>query len=447
MPDQWAMYMRIKPGKQEHDTSLEEQELRCRRAAKELGFRCEPKHIWREVTDSTSTGEPVLTLVWKAVKNGDVSDILVELGVGPRRNTECPEFGAVAVCSSGPNGENPLETVAAFRRMQEAGIRVHFVDSLWGIPFNENVVTRLRIFMLPEKGDPNEPEQSPSTRRRNGITEAPYGYDLDPVAGNWIINEHEAQGVRLMFRLAGEGKPSREIADALNSAGFRTKRGLLWNKTHVAVNLRKQVHTGVQMLERVPVEGAVPRIIPQDLFDRVQRTLDDRRAADRYRDPSFLLNGFLKCGHCHGPLVQSPRRGGPRHYRCGGKGAACHNPAAGAALLEREVWNVIHEAILNPDQIMGFIRLAGQGDEQDMGTDTGDSGDRREEKEANPGWRKAVAARCRRLARNADCLDREGKRHLLKELGVKVTVSGSEEELLITVDAVFDATRNADSED
>ena len=46
-----------------------------------------------------------------------------------------------------------------------------------------------------------------------------------------------------------------------------------------------------------------------------------------------------------------------------------------------------------------------------------------------------------------DSLDREGKRHLLKELGVKVTVSGSEEELLITVDAVFDATRNADSED
>ena len=310
MSEKYAIYLRINQGRQDHHLSLKAQELHCRKAAQQQGFQYEPNHIWTDVKDSTSTDEPVLDLVRKAVENGDVSAIFVSLGVQPHGNTESSEFGVVVVCVSDPKGDNLLATVAIFRRMQEAGIHIHFVDSLWGIPVEENVVTRIRVFILPEAGERNEPEEPRSTHRSNGISKAPYGFDHDPVTGNWIVNQDESQGVQLMFQMAGEGKSNRDIAAALNSAGFRTKKGRPWIKNYVSITLRKQVYTGVRLQGRVPVEGAVPRIIPQELFERVQKTVDDRRAADRYRDASFLLTGFVKCGHCEGTLLQSPRRGG-----------------------------------------------------------------------------------------------------------------------------------------
>ena len=395
--------------------------------------------------DSTSTDEPVLDLVRKAVENGDVSAIFVSLGVQPRGNTESSEFGVVVVCVSDPKGDNLLATVAIFRRMQEAGIHIHFVDSLWGIPVEENVVTRIRVFILPEAGERSEPEEPRSTHRSNGITKAPYGFDYDPVTGNWIVNQDESQGVQLMFQMAGEGKSNRDIAAALNSAGFRTKKGRPWIKNYVSITLRKQVYTGVQPQGRVPVERAVPRIIPQELFERVQKTVDDRRAADRYRDASFLLTGFVKCGHCEGPLLQSPRRGGPRYYRCGGTGAACRPPAVRAELLERQVWNGLREAILNPDEIMRSIRLAAEEDEQDIGTAADEPGVQKEEPGTSSKWQNTVADYCRRLAGNIDGLDREGKRAVLRELEVSITVSRNEEELSITVDIVFAETQMTDS--
>ena len=351
----------------------------------------------------------------------------------------------MAVCSSDHKGDNLLATVAIFRRMQEAGIHIHFVDSLWGIPVEESVSTRVRVLILPEVGERNKPEESRPAQKGNGINKAPYGFDYDPVTGNWIVNQDESQEVQVMFQMAGEGKSNRDIAAALNSAGFRTKNGRPGIKNYVFITLRKQVYTEVQLQGRVPVEGAVPRIISQELFERVQKTVDDRRAADRYRDAPFLLTGLVKCGHCEGPLLPSPRRGGPRYYRCGGTGPACPPPAVRAELLERQAWNGLRESILNPDEIIRFIRLDAEEDEQDIGTAAEEPGVQKEEPGTSSKWQNTVADYCQRFSGNIDGLDREGKRAVLRELEVSITVSRNEEGLSITVDIVFAENRMTDS--
>ena len=441
MSEQWAIYVRINPGQQDHDLSLEAQELRCRRAAQQLGFQCEPRHIWKDVKGSASPDEPALTLVWKAVEYGEVEAIFVTLGVQPDRNTESSEFGAVSVFSSRPKDRNPLDTVTAFRRMQDAGIHIHFVESLWGFPAEQNVAVRLRVFMHPGAGEPAEPEESRPARKGNVNRIPPFGYKLDPVTKNWIVDEREARGVRLMFGMAGEGKSPKEIAGALNSAGFRTKTGVPWIKNYVTLNLRKQVHAGVQLQGWVPVEGAVPRIIPQELFDRVQKIVDDRRNADRYRDTSFLLSGFVECGHCGGLLQQSPRRSGTRFYRCWGRGPACNTPAISADLLERQVWNCLRDAILNPAERMKTVRFISVGYGRDVGTATGEPGVQKERQGTNPDWQKAMVDHCQRLARDIDDLDRNGKRALLRELRVSIKVSRDTKGLLITVNVMFAGIR------
>ena len=442
MPEKWAIYARISSVRQDHDLSLDAQELSCRKAAQRLGFQCEPEHIRR---DSISTDETVLNVVWKAVENGEVEAIFVSLEVQPNGNTKTAEFGAIAVFANNLKDRNPLEAVAAFRRMQEVGIHIHFVDSLWGIPVEENVTVRLWVFMHPGSGDGNEPEESRPASRPNGHRVAPYGFDRNPVTGIWTVNDHEAQGVRLMFQMTAEGKSSRKTAEVLNSAGFRTKSGVRWIKNHVPTTVRKQIYNGVQIQGGVPVEGAVPRIISQELFERVQKKVDDRRAAGRYREAPFLLTGFVKCGHCDGAMLQSPRRGGPRYYRCEGRGAACHTPAVRAELLERQVWKCLREAILNPEKISLIIRLHTEGEEPDMGIVTGGTEGRKEEQNTNHDWQKVMAEHCLRVARNIDDLNQDGRRDILKELEVGVNVSRSKEGLAITVTAVFTETPRADT--
>ena len=109
------------------------------------------------------------------------------------------------------------------------------------------------------------------------------------------------------------------------------------------------------------------------------------------------------------------------------------------------MWNGLREAILNPDEIMRSIRLAAEEDEQDIGTAADEPGVQKEEPGTSSKWQNTVADYCRRLAGNIDGLDREGKRAVLRELEVSITVSRNEEELSITVDIVFAETQMTDS--
>ena len=59
----------------------------------------------------------------------------------------------------------------------------------------------------------------------------PLGYDLDKDK-KYVVNEHEAGAVRLVFQLFARGFSYGEIVDELNSRGYLTKRGQPFGKLH-----------------------------------------------------------------------------------------------------------------------------------------------------------------------------------------------------------------------
>ena len=447
MSEQWAIYLRINPGQQDHHLSLEAQRLRCRKAAQQLGFQSDPTHIWKDVKDSTSTGEPVLDLIRKAVENGDVSAIFVSLGVQPLGNTESSEFGVVAVCSSDPKGDNLLATVAIFRRMQGTGVQIHFVDGPWVRQTDENTNTRIMAFVHLNTGGQGQQEEFTPGRRGggHGSARAPYGYDYNPITGNWTVNQAEARGVELMFQMAREGGTIQAIAEALNLAGFRTKTGLPWTRRAVSKNLRSLSYTGEQLQGGVLTEGVIPRIISRESFDRVQKTLNDRMGTNRHVDVPFLLTEFIKCGSCKGPVTQMSRVGGPRYYRCGVAGTGCSTRSIRAELLEREAWKILSESLRDPRNLIQTAQLPDEWEQQDQGAETSNPGNQWEGQESNPKWQNLMARYCGRLAQNIDALDRDGKRAVFRKLGVSVKVSRAKDGLSIMVDVVFSIARMRES--
>lgn len=58
----------------------------------------------------------------------------------------------------------------------------------------------------------------------------PLGYDLDENR-HLIINEQEAQAVRIIFQMFADGHGYTTIIDYLNAHGYKTKRGKMFGKT------------------------------------------------------------------------------------------------------------------------------------------------------------------------------------------------------------------------
>ena len=58
-----------------------------------------------------------------------------------------------------------------------------------------------------------------------------YGYDVDPETKKYIINEHEAGAVRIIFNKIIQGFSYRELAEYLNLLGYRTKIGNKFSAT------------------------------------------------------------------------------------------------------------------------------------------------------------------------------------------------------------------------
>ena len=72
----------------------------------------------------------------------------------------------------------------------------------------------------------------------------PLGYDLDENR-HLIINESEAQAVRIIFQMFADGHGYSTIIDYLNAHGYKTKRGKMFGKNSLYEILSNEKYTGV----------------------------------------------------------------------------------------------------------------------------------------------------------------------------------------------------------
>lgn len=83
---------------------------------------------------------------------------------------------------------------------------------------------------------------------------APYGYVA--IDKELVIDEQQAEVVRLVFRMRGEGKTLQVIADELNRMQVPTKRGGKWSRTHIKDMLdRESFYRGIYRFDGVEVKG------------------------------------------------------------------------------------------------------------------------------------------------------------------------------------------------
>ena len=125
--------------------------------------------------------------------------------------------------------------------------------------------------------------------KHNGVRT--YGYDLGG-DGYYRVNEGEAACVRRMFGMYAQGASMPEIARAMEEAGARTKMGKPISVNFVSKCLRLEKYKGVYSYGQTRVEGGMPAVVSEELFDCVQGLLA-LRTRKRGSTVEYLLTGKL----------------------------------------------------------------------------------------------------------------------------------------------------------
>lgn len=188
---------------------------------------------------------------------------------------------------------------------------------------------------------------------------APLGYKVDENK-KYVLVESEALIVRKIFEMYADGIKPKNIIDYLNEHGYKTKRGGSFNKNSLNKMLKNKKYIGVYKYKDIEIPNGVPRIISDELFNKVQNIIDkNRRTGATYKTKvDYLLSGKLYCGCCHEKMLGESGTG--RHgavyyyYKCFGRKSRkkdCDKKSVPKDVVEDLVIKSIESILYNPDLI------------------------------------------------------------------------------------------------
>lgn len=194
---------------------------------------------------------------------------------------------------------------------------------------------------------------------------SPFGYDL--VDSHLVINEEEANVVKLVFSMYLDNKGGELICNYLNENNYKPPKSKNWSKNSILSMLRNDVYVGKTVFnKRAPVgsgkkyndesewiivEDTHKPIISKEDFDKVQELMSKRKKqngknnVDRKLVSLAPLAGLVFCGDCHSLYTftsgSTKKRGKICYYGCGARRrngkSVCSTHLIPAELLEKFV--------------------------------------------------------------------------------------------------------------
>jgi hypothetical protein len=168
------------------------------------------------------------------------------------------------------------------------------------------------------------------------------------------IDEPNAVHVVRIYEKYANGETMKEIIGYMNSLGLKTSRGMPFSRTSLATILRNKRYCGIYSYQGVDTPDVIPRIVPQTLFDQVQRKLENNKGAGGRGKAveDYILSGKLHCGDCLVPLVgfsgTSSSLKKYRYYKEQKNG--CKSLTIPKSTIEDKVIEVIREMLTEENQ-------------------------------------------------------------------------------------------------
>ncbi len=211
--------------------------------------------------------------------------------------------------------------------------------------------------------------------KHNGGT-PPLGYDVGENK-DYVINEHEAKAVKIIFDMYSDGYGYTPIIEKLNKLGFKTKRGNDFGKNSLHEILKNEKYIGIYTYNKAPhringkrnrrvlhgpdkiirIKDGVPRIIDDKTWNKVRERMNKNkhRAGSNKAKEVYLLSGIIFCGKCKKRLVGNRRIAGKKKkmyvsYQCS-SGKRCNLKSINKQYIEELIINEIENKMFSPKAI------------------------------------------------------------------------------------------------
>ena len=189
--------------------------------------------------------------------------------------------------------------------------------------------------------------------------------------GASIIGLTNALNYECIPTMHGKAWTAATIFHMLRNSGYAGRtvyRRLKAGKIRDEVTGKKKRRLSVRPeAEWIDVPDATPAIVPEALFDAVQRRLDDpERLRQGRRISTYGLAGRIRCRHCGSAMVGQTMRGRYRYYRCrrafaGPKHDRCDSRYVRADSLETRLLQEVAALLSQPTLILGELKRLGEG--------------------------------------------------------------------------------------
>ncbi len=229
-------------------------------------------------------------------------------------------------------------------------------------------------------------------RKHNG-GKPPLGYRVNPETKRYEINEEEAPIVRIIFEKFLDNWTYSEIAQYLNLQGYKTRTGASFSSKSAFYDIlvnpkfkgqytynrtsRKDPYTkrnhrkSKDESEIVRIDGGMPAIVSEEMFDKVQERLKSRvrTKGELSAKTPYLLSSLLVCEQCGGKFHADNRPSGRNKtpymtYRCSNRKAVgdrkCRCKEIKRDEIESFVLGQIEGILLNPANIDYFMECLNQ---------------------------------------------------------------------------------------
>ena len=338
-----VIYARYSPGPNQTDQSIEGQLRDCTRFCEENNIRIVGTYI-----DKKQTG-----------RNDNRADFQKMLRDSKRR-----VFKTVVVWKIDRFGRNREEIAKNKAILRMNGVRVlsakeHIPDGPEGIIL-ESVLEGLAEYYSANLSQNiiRGMRESALKCQFNG-SGLSLGYTVDK-EHKFHIDPDGAMVVRLIFNKYDSGEKIADILRYIQSQGIKTARGKEFTHYGISRILRNRAYIGEYRWHDVVIPDGIPKIIENDLFERVQRRMEkNKKAPSAGRgEADFLLTSKIFCGHCKSTMVGDSGTGksGNKwyYYTCRARKTRknnCKKKSVRKEWLEREVVRLTAAYVLRDDVI------------------------------------------------------------------------------------------------
>ena len=242
---------------------------------------------------------------------------------------------------------NMYDSVAHKRTLQKNGVRVLSVMENVTPDNNgqlmEHILESFADYYISDLREKTIRGMRQTAMKCESTGHIPLGYKS--VNKKLVIDEETRYIPETVFSMYAAGERLADIAEFINSKGYRTRSGKKFTVNSFYSMLTNEKYIGIYRYNDIVKEGGIPAMIPVETFEKVRERMKEnrKRAAKFTAKAEYILSGKLFCGHCGEPMsgMSGRSRNGTVHYyyRCSGvaKKSGCDKHNERKELIEAEV--------------------------------------------------------------------------------------------------------------